>query len=87
MESVLGRHVHQLPDVSVEVLETPAVHGAFFLDRFPGLAACCDGFGDGLVHLPLAVGRKAGEDLGLLRGVADAAVEEVAEPLAASSMT
>jgi hypothetical protein len=57
--ALLLRHVHQLPDVTVEVLEASAVHGAFVHGRLPRLPAR-DGFRDRLVDVLLAVGREAG---------------------------
>src|SRR4051812_17843297 len=76
-----GLHVHELPDVPVQVLETAAVHGALLQGRLPRLPACRDRLRHRLVDVLPALGRQAGENLGGRRGVADLAVDEVLEAL------
>src|SRR5215475_15143809 len=53
---LLPLHVHQLPDMTVGVLEASAVHGALLEDRLPRPPASRDGLGDRLVDVLAAVG-------------------------------
>ena len=65
--------------MAVQVLEARAVHEAVVLLRHPGLAAGGDGLGVGVFDLGAAAGGEASQHLDALGGVADVALDEVAE--------
>ncbi len=54
--------MYQFPDVTIEILKAPAVHGAVVHDGFPRLSACRNGLGDRGVDVLFAVCGIASQD-------------------------